>query len=97
VQRLQELTKKYHHQVIGSAAFADYSGGAWTTLGDEKLRGVDEAITILAPDVSAVSIPEEEGVFEPVHAGLSDAENVILLHRDSRNPPRDAEPKKALQ
>jgi adenylate cyclase len=99
VQRLQELTKKYHHQVIASSAFADYAGGAWTTLGDEKLRGVDEAITVLAPDVSTVTTPEEEHepAFEPVPAGLSDAENVILLHRDQRNPQRDADLKKALQ
>jgi adenylate cyclase len=98
VQRLQELTKKYHHQVIGSSAFADYAGGAWTTLGDEKLRGADETITVLAPDVSAVSpVTEEEPVFEPAQPGLSDAENVILLHRDQRNPSREAELKKALQ
>src|SRR5262249_32460854 len=98
VQRLQELTKKYHHQVIASSAFADYAGGAWTTLGDEKLRGVDEAITVLSPDVSAVSAPlEEEAVFEPTPAGLSDAENVILLHRDQRNPNREPDLKKSLQ
>jgi adenylate cyclase len=98
VQRLQELTKKYRNQVIASSAFADYTGGAWTSLGDEKLRGVDEAITVLSPDFSAVSAPpEEETVFEPAQAGLSDAENVILLHRDGRVPPREPEPKKALQ
>jgi len=98
VQRLQELTKKYHHQVIASGAFADYAGGAWTSLGEEKLRGVDEAIALLSPDFSAVSAPpEEETIFEPAQSGLSDAENVILLHRDSRLPPREQEPKKALQ
>jgi adenylate cyclase len=98
VQRLQELTKKYRNQVIASSAFADYTGGAWTSLGEEKLRGVDEAIAVLSPDFSAVSAPpEEEAIFEPAPAGLSDAENVILLHRDSRVPPREPEPKKALQ
>ena len=40
VQRLQELTKKYPHNIIASEAFAGYSGGSWTTLGQEKLRGV---------------------------------------------------------
>ena len=83
--------------MIGSAAFADYSGGAWNTLGEEKLRGVDEAITVLAADLSAVTMPEEETVLEPAQSGLSDAENVILLHRDQRNPQRDSELKKALQ
>ena len=40
VQRLQELTKSYRHNVIASEAFAGYAGGGWTTLGQEKLRGV---------------------------------------------------------
>jgi adenylate cyclase len=97
VQRLQELTKKHHQNVIASSAFADYCGGAWTTLGEERLRGVDEAITILAPDIPSIPAPEEESVLEPAYDGLSDAENVILLHRDQRSPEREDAAKKTLQ
>ena len=57
VQRLQELTKKYRHNVIASEAFADYAGGGWTTLGQEKLRGVEDAITVLSPDLSKHATP----------------------------------------
>ena len=98
VQRLQELTKKYHHNVIASEAFVNYCEGAWATLGNEKLRGVDEAITILAPDLANIKPGDEDGAFEPTYDGLlSDAENVILLHRDQSNPERDAPEKKTLQ
>src|SRR5262249_42514414 len=72
VQRLQELTKKHQHKVIASAAFADYCGGVWTSLGEEKLRGVDEPVTILAPDLAKTKAPEEEGAFEPTYDGRSD-------------------------
>jgi len=82
--------------VIGSAAFADYSGGAWTTLGDEKLRASTRRSHTRPRRLGRIGARGGRRV----RAGpcrLSDAENVILLHRDSRNPPREAEPKKALQ
>ncbi len=97
VQRLQELTKKYQRNVIASGAFAEYAGGIWSALGNERLRGVDEAIKILSPDLSKTTAPDEDVAFEQVPDGLSDAENVILLHRDQRGPDRDAALKKALQ
>jgi adenylate cyclase len=97
VQRLQELTKKYPHNIIASEAFSGYAGGSWTTLGQEKLRGVQEAITIHAPDLSKVAAGTDESAFEPSYDGLSDAENVMLLHRDARNPEREQALKKMLQ
>jgi adenylate cyclase len=97
VQRLQELTKKHRHSVIASNAFAEYCGGAWTMLGEEKLRGVAEAITVHAPDISTVYAAEEETGQEPAYDSFSDAENVILLHRDQSAPEREAVEKKTLQ
>jgi adenylate cyclase len=97
VQRLQELTKKHQHKVIASGAFADYCEGSWTMLGEEKLRGVDEPVTILAPDLTKTLVSEEDGAFEAAYDGLSDAENVILLHRDQHAPERETGEKKTLQ
>jgi adenylate cyclase len=97
VQRLQELTKKHRHSVIASNAFAEYCGGAWTMLGEERLRGVAEPITVHAPDISTAYEAEEELLPEPAYDSYSDAENVILLHRDQRVPEQDAAEKKTLQ
>lgn len=98
VQRLQELTKRHpQHKVIASSAFADYCGGVWTTLGEEKLRGVDEAMTILAPDLSKADATDEEIALEPAFERRSDAENVILLHRDKISPERETAEQKLLQ
>ena len=82
VQRLQELTKSYRHNVIASEAFVGYTTGSWTSLGQEKLRGVEDAITVLSPDLSKHAALKEESAFEPSYDGLSDAENVMLLHRE---------------
>ncbi|MGO8264501.1 adenylate/guanylate cyclase domain-containing protein, partial [Rhizobium ruizarguesonis] len=49
VQRLQILTKKYGREVVASQAFAGYCGGEWTTLGEEKLRGIRQKVTVLQP------------------------------------------------
>ena len=97
VQRLQELTKSYRHNIIASEAFVGYTNGSWTTLGQEKLRGVEAAITVLSPDLSKQATPKEESAFEPSYDGLSDAENVMLLHRDALDPERKAALKKMLQ
>ena len=88
LSRLQELTKSYRHNIIASEAFVGYTNGSWTTLGQEKLRGVEAAITVLSPDLSKQATPKEESAFEPSYDGLSDAENVMLLHRDALDPER---------
>ena len=97
VQRLQELTKKYRRNIVASEAFVDYCEGAWTALGNETLRGVDAPINVLAPDLGETGQPDEDGAFEASYDGHSDAENVILLHRDQAKPERDAAEKKTLQ
>ncbi|MBB3393407.1 MULTISPECIES: adenylate/guanylate cyclase domain-containing protein [unclassified Rhizobium] len=84
VQRLQALTKKYSSEVVASQAFAGYCGGEWRTLGEEKLRGIRQKVTILQPHVPAPVPHVEEKFREVAPTGLSEAEQVILLHRDAR-------------
>jgi adenylate cyclase len=84
VQRLQSLTKKYSREVVASQAFAGYCGGEWTTLGEEKLRGVRQKITVLQPHAPTPQLHTDEGIDEAPHDALSEAEQVILLHRDAR-------------
>ena len=84
VERLQSLTKKYSREVIASKAFAGYSGGDWVTLGEEKLRGVRNKVTVLHPAPFVAMTDRDDTVFDATVDGLSEAEQVILLHRDAR-------------
>ena len=92
VQRLQLLTKKYPERVIASQDFATYAGGGWLTLGNEKLDGVREKVTVLSPDMADLALGEEEGFEAAYDRMMSDAEQVMLLHRDAgqRQLPDDA-------
>lgn len=83
VQRLQNLTKKYSREVVASQAFAGYTGSEWVTLGEEKLRGVRQKLTVLHP-APLVELQSLEPDADAVHDGLSEAERVILLHRDAK-------------
>ncbi|QRM57940.1 adenylate/guanylate cyclase domain-containing protein [Sinorhizobium sp. BG8] len=86
VQRLQSLTKKYSSEVIASQAFAGYCGGDWMTLGDEKLRGVGQRVTILRPKPTKELVGIEAAFDGAAEDGLSEAERVILLHRGTKTP-----------
>ena len=70
--------------MVASQAFAGYCGGEWRTLGEEKLRGIRQKVTILQPHVPAPVPHVEEKFREVAPTGLSEAEQVILLHRDAR-------------
>jgi adenylate cyclase len=83
VQRLQTLTKKYPHTIIASEEFASYCGGAWITLGKEKLQGVKEKLTIQHPDIADFREYDDEGSIEISYDGVSDAEQLMLLVRDT--------------
>ena len=84
VQRLQLLTKKYPQPLIASKDFSTYAGGGWLTLGTEKLAGVKQKHTVLSPDMSDLAALEEEAGLETPFDRMSDAEQVMLLHRDSK-------------
>ncbi|RWA76335.1 adenylate/guanylate cyclase domain-containing protein [Mesorhizobium sp. M1C.F.Ca.ET.193.01.1.1] len=84
VQRLQTLTKKYPHSVLASKDFASYCGAnSWLTLGNEELIGIKQKLTVLSPDLSGTLGLDEDGALEPTHGRISDAEQVMLLHREA--------------
>jgi adenylate cyclase len=86
VQRLESLTKKYPAAIVASEQFADYCGGAWTKLGIERLAGMEQEVTVFAPEVAK---EEEVPVGEWLKAAdltLTDAEQLVLLHRDQHKP-----------
>ena len=83
VSRLQALTKKHPHSLIASQDFATYCGGGWVTIGREKLRGVQQRLTVLYPDTTDVDGEiEDESSFEISYDGVSDAEQLVLLLRE---------------
>ncbi|RRI02000.1 adenylate/guanylate cyclase domain-containing protein [Mesorhizobium tamadayense] len=84
VQRLQTLTKKYPHSVLASKDFVSYCGAnSWLTLGNEELAGIKQKLTVLSPDLSGALALDEDGALEPIYDRRSDAEQVMLLHRDA--------------
>jgi adenylate cyclase len=87
-QRLQALTKKHPYQIIASSDFADYCGGSWLTIGREQLAGVSQKLTIMHPGFSDIAALTEDGNLEESYDRMSDAEQVMILHRDveSRAP-----------
>jgi adenylate cyclase len=94
VQRLESLTKKYPAKLIASEDFVDYCGGEWTRLGMEKVPGVERELTIFAPQP-----PEEKEALaaelpKSIDQTLTDAEQLVLLHRDSRRPQQNKPPHK---
>jgi adenylate cyclase len=83
VQRLQLLTKKYPYQLIASKGFAGYCGGdGWLTLGRERLAGVRQKLTVLAPDLTDIVLVDDDIGEGVAHDRMSDAEQVMILHRD---------------
>ncbi len=97
VQRLQSLTKKYNREVVASQAFAGYCGGEWTTLGEEKLRGIRQKVTVLQPRAPAPALAIENNFREVAQNNLSEAEQVILLHRDAKKQTRRPTIEKLVQ
>lgn len=98
MERLQGLTKKYAQPIIASQAFATYCGGDWQTLGEEKLRGVRQKVTVLLPGEDNMKLDSAEAVQSRSLETRSEAEQVMLLYRNSRKPqPRDLIWNKLLQ
>jgi adenylate cyclase len=85
VSRLQGLTKIYpNHPVIASEPFATYSGGDWLMLGEKKLRGIQDKVTIMAPSKENMRINSVVSTDETLPDKSSEAEQVMLLFRNSR-------------
>ena len=90
VQRLESLTKKYGTPVVASDAFKTYSGGEWRTLGTETLVGAKESMVVHAPEAIAGEDSVAAAEADVPKNALTDAEQLYLLHRDSRKqqPPQ---------
>lgn len=86
VHRLESLTKKYPVPIVASESFVEYSGGEWQTLGRERLQGIEEEMTVYTPEKTSESEAALEELLQPADFGLTDAEQLVLLHRDARKP-----------
>ncbi|KQV38079.1 MULTISPECIES: adenylate/guanylate cyclase domain-containing protein [unclassified Rhizobium] len=86
VQRLQGLTKKYNIPIVASQSFAGYCGGDWQTLGDEKLRGVRQKVTLLTPSEAHLKLDSAEAMLNGALETRSEAEQVMLLYHNTRRP-----------
>ncbi|MDB5526806.1 MAG: adenylate/guanylate cyclase protein [Rhizobium sp.] len=85
VSRLEGLTKSHPHPIIASQAFATYCGGDWVTLGEKKLRGVEDKVTILTPGAENMKMTSVEAMEKSRMDVRSEAEQVMLLYRNSRD------------
>jgi adenylate cyclase len=83
VTRLESLTKKHPTPIVASDAFVEYCGGQWVPLGTEKLRGIEAGVAVFAPPPADLAEPVETRL-KLIEDGYSDAENVVLLHRDAQ-------------
>jgi adenylate cyclase len=90
VQRLEQMTKTYESNVVASEDFVDYCGGEWTLLGREKLRGTGRDLAVYTPPSVAIDEEEATDLLDQLDSYLSDAEQVVLLHRDARKVPQPA-------
>jgi adenylate cyclase len=98
VERLQGLTKKYAQPIVASQAFATYCGGDWVKLGQEKLRGVRQKVTVLLPGEENMKLDNGEAMPNRSLETRSEAEQLMLLYRNSKKPqPRDLIWNKLLQ
>ncbi|MFN0113413.1 MAG: adenylate/guanylate cyclase domain-containing protein [Paracoccaceae bacterium] len=84
VQRLESLTKKFPTQVVASEAFTTYTSGGWTLLGREALKGVRQKVAVYAPSSDLLLPDPSQPAGEDLGEARSDAEQVMLLYRDSR-------------
>jgi adenylate cyclase len=81
--RLEQLTKKFQTPIVASGAFKDYCGGEWDTLGQEKLRGSESPMPLFRPTEKGERKKPVAIARRDRSRQLSDAEAVVLLHRDS--------------
>lgn len=78
--RLEQLSKKYEVPIVASDEFVGYCDGEWKKLGNETLRGLSEPIDVYTP--KTVFCAQGEKALRQIGTGFSDAERVVLLHRD---------------
>ena len=69
---------------LARSARVRYDGGDWVTLGEKKLRGVEEKVTVLIPGESNVTMTSVEAAESDGLDVRLEAEHVMLLYRNSR-------------
>jgi adenylate cyclase len=83
VARLEGLTKKFATPIVASEEFTNYCGGDWEQLGRETLRGVNAPMAVFRPVLPGGELAPARVIQRSRVRDFSDAEAVILLHRDS--------------
>ncbi|HUL06944.1 MAG TPA: adenylate/guanylate cyclase domain-containing protein [Candidatus Acidoferrum sp.] len=83
VARLEGLTKKFTTPIVASEEFTNYCGGDWEQLGRETLRGVNAPMAVFRPVLPGGELTPARVIQRSRVRDFSDAEAVILLHRDS--------------
>jgi adenylate cyclase len=83
VARLEALTKKFGTPIVASEEFTSYCGGEWEALGSESLRGVKAPMAVFRPTQADGALTAARVIQRSRVRDFSDAEAVILLHRDS--------------
>jgi adenylate cyclase len=81
--RLEGLTKKFATPIVASEEFVNYCHGDWQPLGQVPLRGVDTPVAVFKPTLAERAPPAAPLVKRRLARDLSDAEAVVLLHRDT--------------
>ena len=69
---------------MASQSFATYCGGDWVTLGQEKLRGVGQKVTVLLPGQDNMKLDDGDTIRNNAMETRSEAEQVMLLYRNSK-------------
>lgn len=92
VQRLESLTKKFGKPVVASEKFVTYCGGDWELLGAEKLRGIDNKVSVYLPGASNLTLKDSDALDDHVAATRSDAEQVMTLVQDNRSRSENRRP-----
>jgi adenylate cyclase len=83
VARLEALTKKFTTPIVASEEFTNYCGGDWEQLGRETLRGVNAPMAVFRPVLPGGELAPARLIQRSRVRDFSDAEAVILLHRDA--------------
>jgi len=81
--RLEGLTKKFATPIVASEEFVTYCGGDWQPLGKESLRGVNAAMAVFKPANTDRKAQAAQAIKRSPARDFSEAEAVVLLHRDS--------------
>lgn len=81
VQRLESLTKKFGLPIVASDVFQQYCGGDWNHLGEERLRGVPEPVSVYSPGAANMALTNGAAITFGTQENRSEAEELMLLAR----------------